>query len=60
VNPENPLFAICERCNARFTSFAYNGAEAAKQVKAAFDEHQYHPRQGSQNNSVPKPTLDSN
>jgi ribosomal protein L40E len=31
VNPSNPLFGICERCNARFASFAYNQEEADKQ-----------------------------
>jgi hypothetical protein len=39
VNGSHPLFAVCERCNARFTSFASSPEEAEKQVKAVFDEH---------------------
>jgi hypothetical protein len=40
VKGSNPLFAVCERCNARFTSFASSADEAEKQVKAAFEEHE--------------------
>jgi hypothetical protein len=49
VNPNNPLFGICERCNARFTSFAYNEQEAQKQVMAAFDDHKCYPDAGQKN-----------
>jgi hypothetical protein len=53
VNPNDPLFGICERCNARFTSFAYNQEEADKQVMAAFDDHKCYP-DARQNNPGPK------
>jgi hypothetical protein len=39
VHASDPLFAVCERCNARFKSFAANLAEAEKEVQAAFDAH---------------------
>jgi hypothetical protein len=44
------LFGICERCHARFTSFAYNVQEAQKQVRAAFDDHKCYPDAARQNN----------
>jgi hypothetical protein len=50
VNPNNPLFGICERCNARFTSFAYNAQEAQNEVMAAFDDHKCYPDAARQNN----------
>ncbi|HLZ40047.1 MAG TPA: hypothetical protein VKQ11_03755 [Candidatus Sulfotelmatobacter sp.] len=56
VNPNNPLFGICERCNARFTSFAYNSDEATRQVQAAFDDHKCHSSSGGQNDLASKPT----
>lgn len=49
VNPHNPLFGICERCNARFTSFAYNEQEAQKQVTAAFEDHKCYPNDAGHN-----------
>ena len=58
ANPMNPLFGICERCNVRFTSFAFNAEEAARQVKAAFDEHECHSRDGAKNNPAPKQTAE--
>jgi hypothetical protein len=38
VNAENPMFAVCERCGARFSSSL--GAEQAEQeIKFQFDSH---------------------
>lgn len=39
IHGPNPLFAECERCRARFTSFNAIPAEAERQVRAAFKEH---------------------
>lgn len=42
VNVCNPVFAICERCNARFASFAHDTQQADQEVRAAFDQHECH------------------
>jgi hypothetical protein len=39
IHAPNPLFAECERCHARFTSYNAIPAEAERQVRAAFKEH---------------------
>jgi hypothetical protein len=39
IHGPNPLFAECEHCHARFTSFDVIPAEAERQVRAAFKEH---------------------
>jgi hypothetical protein len=39
IHGPNPLFAECEQCHARFTSFSVIPAEADRQVRAAFKEH---------------------
>jgi len=39
IRGPNPLFAECERCHSRFTSFNAIPAEANRQVRAAFKEH---------------------
>lgn len=49
VNPSNPLFGICERCHARFTSFAYNAQQADREVHEAFDRHECQSPQASVN-----------
>ena len=54
VNPNNPLFAICERCNARFTSFAYNAAEAERQVATAFNDHKCYTSEAGRDDPEPK------
>ena len=60
VNPNNPLFAICERCNARFTSFAYNAEEAHRQVAMAFDDHKCYSSEAGNVDPGPKaPASDS-
>lgn len=40
VNLSNPLFAICERCNARFSSFVPDAQQADQEVRAAFNQHE--------------------
>ena len=40
VNSSDPLFAICEACNATFTSFAFRSEEAEREVKHRFDAHE--------------------
>jgi hypothetical protein len=40
VNSSDPLFAICEACNATFTSFAFRSEEAEREVKHQFDAHE--------------------
>jgi hypothetical protein len=35
----NPLFAECERCHARFTSFSVIPAEVERPVRSAFKEY---------------------
>ncbi len=39
VNPVNPVFGVCEHCNARFTSFEANQEQAEKEVASAFKSH---------------------
>jgi len=48
VHGPNPLFAECERCGARFTSFNTIPAEAERQVRAAFKEHKCEKNQKDQ------------
>jgi hypothetical protein len=40
VNSSDPVFAICEACNATFTSFAFRSEEAERDVKQQFDTHE--------------------
>ena len=40
VNSSDPVFAICEACNATFTSFAFRSEEAEREVKQQFDAHE--------------------
>ena len=40
VNSSDPLFAICEACNATFTSFAFRSEEAEREVEHQFDAHE--------------------
>jgi hypothetical protein len=40
VNSSDPVFAICESCNATFTSFAFRSEEAEREVKHQFDAHE--------------------
>lgn len=47
-----------ELCNARFTSLAYNAEDAARQVKAAFDDHERHSRDSARSNPASKQTAD--
>jgi hypothetical protein len=54
VNPNNPLFGICERCNARFTSFAYNAEEAHREVAMAFDGHKCYSIEAAHDDPRPK------
>jgi Fe2+ or Zn2+ uptake regulation protein len=39
VNSSDPLFAICEACNATFTSFAFRSEAAEREVEHQFDAH---------------------
>jgi hypothetical protein len=36
---DDPLFAVCDRCNAGFRSFQTRPEQAEKHVKAAFENH---------------------
>jgi len=40
VNSSDPLFTICEACNATFTSFAFRSEAAEREVKLQFDAHE--------------------
>ena len=40
VNSSDPLFAVCEACNATFKSFAFRSEEAEREVKKQFDAHE--------------------
>ena len=40
VNSSDPVFAVCEACNATFKSFAFRSEEAEREVKNQFDAHE--------------------
>lgn len=48
VHGHNPLFAECEWCGARFTSFNAIPTAAERQVRAAFKEHKCERKQKAQ------------
>jgi hypothetical protein len=43
VNSENPMFAVCERCGARFSS-SLGAAQAEQEIKFQFDSHKCEPK----------------
>ena len=46
VNSENPMFAVCERCGARFSS-SLSAERAEQQIKSQFDSHRCEPKNPS-------------
>jgi hypothetical protein len=42
VNAENPMFAVCERCGARFSS-SLGSEQAEQEIKFQFDSHKCEP-----------------
>jgi hypothetical protein len=43
VNAENPMFAVCECCGARFSS-SVGSEQAEQEIKFQFDSHTCEPK----------------
>jgi hypothetical protein len=53
VRASSPVFAECERCHAKFSSYNAIPAEAERQVRAAFKEHKCEDEEAKGNVAVP-------